>query len=287
MNVTSPIKEKKFQFSMIFPDRMNRLWTFLKDSNKVQYVINKTQILLSNLNKNSLKCCEFVTNNYYKAISYSYGHFLLKFSIYPNTLDNSSLVIHEVISQNENNSLLPNNFLEQSPKRFLEALQLYLKENPVFLYEYQSILLNCEIVKMLDYLINESDYSLDFFNQKNNAKSTSNNSQLHSPKKVGDKFIYKFGTSSSFNEMKYAIVTKIEQDLVKKQWYFSFDLYHSNEYAHPYCSVNFFILIIKENQIFLTFHHEFNESIEQSQLNLLAQTKKTFLSYLKKYFEGS
>ena len=140
---------------------------------------------------------------------------------------------------------------------------------------------------MLDYLINESDYSLDFFNQKNNAKSTSNNSQLHSPKKVGDKFIYKFGTSNSFNEMKYAIVTKIEQDLVKKQWYFSFDLYHSNEYIHPYCSVNFFILIIKENQIFLTFHHEFNESIEQSQLNLLAQTKKTFLSHLKKYFEGS
>ena len=290
MEGTSQIK---FQSSMIFSDRMNRIWTILKDNKKFTEMLVESQISkLLNLKTADIKCSELITNNYYKAISYTVNNFLLKLTIYPNTLDNSSLVIHELISSNQFDSSINQCTLEQIPKIFLEYLNVYLKENPVFLYEYQSILLNCEIIKIWDFLINESDFTLECIDNKINTKinnniniNTSHVSTKHTPKKEGDKFIYNFGSLEYNNTTKYAIVQKIEQDFVKKQWLFSFELYHTSDYSYPYCIVNFFLLIIKDNQLFLSFHHNFKEPIEQKQLNLLANEKKTYLNKIKKYFE--
>ena len=287
MEGTSQIK---FQSSMIFSDRMNRIWTILKDNKQFTEMLTKSQInMLLNSKTVDVKCSELITNNYYKAISYTFSNFLLKFTIYPNTLDNSSLVIHELISSNQFDSSINQSTLEQIPKTFLGYLNVYLKENPVFLYEYQSILLNCEIIKIWDFLVNESDFTLECIDNKIHTKINNNNmphvSTIHTPKKEGDKFIYNFGSLDHNNKTKYAIVQKIEQDFVKKQWSFSFELYHTPEYNYPYCIVNFFLLIIKDNQLFLSFHHNFKEPIEQKYLNLLAIEKKLYLNKIKKYFE--
>ena len=221
MEGTSQIK---FQSSMIFSDRMNRIWTILKDNKKFTEMLTKSQIsILLNSNTADTKCSELITNNYYKAISYTFSNCLLKFTIYPNTLDNSSLVIHELILSNPFDFSIDQSKLEQIPKLFLEYLNVYLKENPVFLYEYQSILLNCEIIKIWDFLVNESDFTSECIDNKINAKSNNNTSHIstkRTPKKEGDKFIYKFGSSEHYNKTKYAIVQKIEQDFVKKHIYF-------------------------------------------------------------------
>ena len=286
MEGTFPIQEKKFQSSMIFSDRMNRIWAILKERNKFMEILTKTDIFSSNSNKYNLICEELITNNYYKSISYVLGEILFKFSVYPNTLDNSSLVIFEIIYKSENISSFLENNKAPDPKLFLELLSLYLKQNPVFLYEYQSILLNCDINKLWYFLINESNDTLEFINNKINYKKICFHSLALLPKKEGDKFIYKFGTETGFYEEKIAIVNKIEQDFVKKQWSFSFNLYHTLDNNQLYCSVKFFVLIIKDSQIFLTFHHDFKEPIEQKQINILSQTKKSFLNTLKKHFES-
>ena len=286
MEGTFPVQEKKFQSSMIFSDRMNRIWEILKDRNKFMEILTKTDIPLPNSNKFNLICRELITNSYYKSISYVLGGILIKFSVYPNTLDNSSLVIYEIVYKNENMSSFLEDYKKPNLKLFLELLSLFLKQNPVFLYEYQSILLNCDINKLWYFLINESYYTLEYLNNKINSKKTCSQCLTLPSKKEGDKFIYKFGTETSFYKEKYAIIKKIEQDFIKRQWSFSFDLYHTPEYDHLYCNINFFLLIIKDNQIFLTFHHDFKEPIEQQQINILSQTKKSFLNTLKKYFES-
>ena len=43
----------------------------------------------------------------------------------------------------------------------------------------------------------------------------------------------------------------------------------------------FFLLITKENNIFLSYHHDFKSPIEQSELN----NKKKFLNDIKRLFE--
>ena len=65
--------------------------------NKFMEILIKSDIPLLNSNKFNLKLGELITNNYYKSISYVLGEILIKFSVYPNTLDNSSLVIYEII----------------------------------------------------------------------------------------------------------------------------------------------------------------------------------------------
>ena len=173
------------------------------------------------------------------------------------------------INEEENES-----FFEEIPKRFLEDLFNYLKNNPVFLYEYESIILNCDIVPIWNYIINETNFDQNFL--------ITNKKEYHSElKKVGDTFLYKLNE----NEFKIAKVTKIDRDFVKKQWTFLFNLYNSKDDDNVECEVSFFLLITKQNNIFLSYHHDFKTPIEQSELNNLAKDKKKFLNEIKNYFE--
>ena len=60
---------------------------------------------------------------------------------------------------------------------------------------------------------------------------------------IGDTFMYKIYE----NDVKYAKVTKIERDCVKKQWTFCFDLYNSKEDSNVECEVGFFRMYIKKS----------------------------------------
>ena len=87
------------------------------------------------------------------------------------------------------------------------------------------------------------------------------------------------------NDVKVAKVTKIERDCAKKQWTLCFDLFSSKEEGNVECEVSFFLLITKENNTFLSYHHDFKSPIEQSELNILAKKKKKFLNEIKTMFK--
>ena len=79
---------------------------------------------------------------------------------------------------------------------------MYLKNTSIFLYECESILLNCDIVPIWNYIINETNFEEVLAQSSNYIK------------KVGDTFMYKIYE----NDVKVAKVTKIERDCAKKQW---------------------------------------------------------------------
>ena len=56
---------------------------------------------------------------------------------------------------------------------------MYLKNTSIFLYEYESILLNCDIVPIWNYIINETNFEEVLAQSSNYIK------------KVGDTFMYK------------------------------------------------------------------------------------------------
>ena len=274
---------KKFKSSLVYPDYINRLWRLLKDKSKILEICTNIKLFDSNKEQqqsnsllNNISFLDIVSTNFYKSVSYVV-HLInnttlnFKFILYPNTSDNSTLLFLELSPDNveENES-----FFEEIPKRFLEDLFNYLKNNPVFLYEYESIILNCDIVPIWNYIINETNFDQNFL--------ITNKKEYHSElKKVGDTFLYKLNE----NEFKIAKVTKIDRDFVKKQWTFLFNLYNSKDDDNVECEVSFFLLITKQNNIFLSYHHDFKTPIEQSELNNLAKDKKKFLNEIKNYFE--
>ena len=274
---------KKFKSSLVYPDYINRLWRLLKDKSKILEICTNIKLFDSNKEQqqsnsllNNISFLDIVSTNFYKSVSYVV-HLInnttlnFKFILYPNTSDNSTLLFLELSPyyEEENES-----FFEEIPKRFLEDLFNYLKNNPVFLYEYESIILNCDIVPIWNYIINETNFDQNFL--------ITNKKEYHSElKKVGDTFLYKLNE----NEFKIAKVTKIDRDFVKKQWTFLFNLYNSKDDDTVECEVSFFLLITKQNNIFLSYHHDFKTPIEQSELNNLAKDKKKFLNEIKNYFE--
>ena len=274
---------KKFKSSLVYPDYINRLWRLLKDKSKILEICTNIKLFDSNKEQqqsnsllNNISFLDIVSTNFYKSVSYVV-HLInnttlnFQFILYPNTSDNSTLLFLELSPyyEEENES-----FFEEIPKRFLEDLFNYLKNNPVFLYEYESIILNCDIVPIWNYIINETNFDQNFL--------ITNKKEYHSElKKVGDTFLYKLNE----NEFKIAKVTKIDRDFVKKQWTFLFNLYNSKNDDNVECEVSFFLLITKQNNIFLSYHHDFKTPIEQSELNNLAKDKKKFLNEIKNYFE--
>ena len=275
---------KKFKSSLVYPDYINRLWRLLKDKSKILEICVDIKLLNSDSqnpqNNNSLlnniSCFDIVSTNFYKSVSYlilqnNNTTLNFKFILYPNTSDNSTLLFLELSSFYEEQN---ETFLSEIPKLFLEDLSNYLKNNPVFLYEYESIILNCDIVPIWNYIINETNFDQNFL-------ITNKKEYHHDLKKVGDTFMYKLNE----NEVKVAKVTKIDRDFVKKQWTFLFDLYNSKDDDNVECEVSFFLLITKQNNIFLSYHHDFKTPIEQSELNNLAKDKKKFLNEIKNYFE--
>ena len=274
---------KKFKSSLVYPDYINRLWRLLKDKSKILEICTNIKLFDSNKEQqqsnsllNNISFLDIVSTNFYKSVSYVV-HLInnttlnFKFILYPNTSDNSTLLFLELSPYNEEEN---ESFFEEIPKRFLEDLFNYLKNNPVFLYEYESIILNCDIVPIWNYIINETNFDQNFL--------ITNKKEYHSElKKVGDTFLYKLNE----NEFKIAKVTKIDRDFVKKQWTFLFNLYNSKDDDNVECEVSFFLLITKQNNIFLSYHHDFKTPIEQSELNNLAKDKKKFLNEIKNYFE--
>ena len=236
---------KKFESSLVFPDQINRLWRLLRDKSKLLYICCSINLISNDLS--NISCLELISSNFYKSVSYlilllNNTTINFKFILYPNTSDNSTLLFLELSTFYEEK----NENLKEIPSEFLKSLSTYLKNTSMFLYEYESILLNCDIVPIWNYIINESNF--DEVTVQSNKKM------------IGDIFMYKIYE----NDVKYAKVTKIERDCVKKQWTFCFDLYNSKEDSNVECEVGFFLLITKENNIFLSYHHDFKSPIEQS-----------------------
>lgn len=274
----------KYESSLVFPDYINRIWKLLKEKTKIIEICLLIKLIITDNPKNSnnsllnnISCIELETKTFNKSVTYvlilnNNTTINIKFLLYPNTSDNSTLIILELTTFYEEQN---ENYFSKIPKLFLNELINFLKTNPVFLYEYESIILNCDIVPIWDFIINETNYDQNF-------TETNKKVIMHKDlKKKGDIFMYKLNE----NEIKIAKVTKIERDFVKKQWIFMFDLFNTKDDINAECEVGIFLLITKENNIFLSYNHDFKTPIEQSELNVLAKNKKNFLNEIKNYFE--
>lgn len=274
----------KYESSLVFPDYINRIWKLLKEKAKIIEICIRIRLIIADNQKksnhyllNNISCLELETKTFNKSVTYvlilnNNTTVNIKFLLYPNTSDNSTLIILELTTFYEEQN---ENYFSQIPKMFLNELTIYLKKNPVFLYEYESIILNCDIVPIWDFFINETNFEQNFTDT--NKKVIKHNDL----KKLGGEFIYKLNE----NEIKIAKVTKIERDFLKKQWTFMFDLFNTKDDINAQCEVGIFLLITKENNIFLSYNHDFKIPIEQSELNVLAKNKKHFLNEIKNYFE--
>lgn len=274
----------KYESSLVFPDYINRIWKLLKEKTKIMEICIRIRLIITDNQKkpnnyllNNISCLELETKTFNKSVTYvlilnNNTTVNIKFLLYPNTSDNSTLIILELTTFYEEQN---ENYFSQIPKLFLNELIIYLKKNPVFLYEYESIILNCDIVPIWDFFINETNFEQNFADA--NKKEITHKDL----KKLGGEFIYKLNE----NEIKIAKVTKIERDFLKKQWTFMFDLFNTKDDINAQCEVGIFLLITKENNIFLSYNHDFKMPIEQSELNVLAKNKKHFLNEIKNYFE--
>lgn len=285
-NKSIGMDKTKLEASHVFMYNVNRIWTILKNQQKVNQLLKQEMLKASatktksnhdsstsnnqgqsNLSQNqseivniSLTIHEMITNSFFKQITFFMKDNLLKtalqlkFVLYPNTLDNSTLTILEISlakEEDSNTSILPN---DNYAIEFLELFDNYLKVSPECLNEYQSILINSSCKYVLECLLNQRQMRVI----ANCFKPNYPNKKLK--------------------------MTKCEKEQGRNQWFIIFELF-SKESESILTQIKFNLLMINDNCTFLTFNHDFWSSIEQQQLNSLAQNKKEFLFELKKRCE--
>lgn len=277
------IKTKRVESSLVLLDCINRIWPILKDNTKVDEISNSINYSLkiaqffqmdqTNQSPIQLTCKDLITNNFFKSISYLI-EFLdikttFKFMLYPNTLDNTTLLLLE-IEYEYKDRIEVNSFYKDISVAFLEDLSKYLRVNTAFLNEYQSILINCNLAKTWNFVVGNKH--LDSVSPNEPVKL------FDKVEKIGDKFIY-----TMQREIKYGKLTICNRDNGKK-WTFAYEVY-DKDYAVLYCQISFFFLYINENMVFIAYNHDFKEPIDQISLNATSQRKKDFLNDIKKYLE--
>lgn len=284
MDKTIPLfaKSKKVESSLVLLDCINRIWTILKEktkvhdmTNSINYCLKVTQLYQMNMIGQSsieLTSKDLITNNFYKSISYIVECLniktIFKFMLYPNTLDNTTLVLLEM-EYEDKDTFEVDDFYKDISIEYLEALSIFLRGNAAFLYEYQSILINCNLAKIWKYIVN---------NKHLGSVSPSGIKLCDEIDQTGDKFTYIIQ-----NEVQYGKLNKCDRDNGKK-WTFAFEVY-DKEYTQMLCLISFFFLYINENMVFIAYNHDFNKPIDQISLNEISKRKKDFLNDIKKYME--
>lgn len=272
------------EINSVFPDSISRVWKFVKNDSHLLEVLVKVELLktaskfLPAMNNKDdqqsfkLVCMEEINGNEYRQIMYSLVltntyNLNFKFVLYPITLTESTLVLLEI----SNNVIENAQILKESAKSILAEIKTYLKKYPIYISECESVVINCSAEKIWDYITSETRHD----------KFVAKSPRERNPKKVGDVFRYYWDNK----EVGYAEIKKLDKETDKKQMNFSLIL-HNKDSSSVICEIKFVFLVLKDDCVFLSYHHDFKRQVKQRELSQLTKTKKTFLKAIKNYFSN-
>lgn len=278
----------KFEASYVFSDTINRIDNILTDIQKIKLINSKTQIpfifthrpvpieynfTLTNLiglEHHKRVTWELTTQFFPIKIEYN-------FALTWNTLDNSTLLVFEIVIVNseiissEINSKVKSGCFAACVD-VINSIDELLQENKENIYEYESDIIKAPRQKIWDYFTHFDKFSKELCRvTKFEGDST----------KVGN--VVSFWIEGEQDEKQIKIL-EISNNPNKKKWKYSF-----MPLGGPFKEQVIKTLFVKvsENETFLSIFHEFTDFIGKEEIMKLEKKKKFIFNYIRNKLENN
>jgi hypothetical protein len=225
---------------------------------------------------------QVIDNNYYKKLTFYANEvkpfntlYTLNFHFYNNTIENSTLFVHEMIFDDElGMSLLGKNHDNREKIEMCQEIDRILKKKIDELYQYESIIINNKISRVWEEI---SDW----------------NSLINLTPLIGD--------SVNYEGNKYEIGTIVNISDSIKNTYFILRLIKCEKFSNfqksiifecfnaypksPKQELHFEFIYCNENTTFVSFKHIFLEPVKYKHIKSISKNKIHILNEIKKKIE--
>ena len=280
---------KKFEASYVFPDTIDRLNNILIEIENIKLIHNKTQLasLISNYNSEEIAFTFTLTNvlniEQHKKITWEVSSSLTpvklnyNFTMTWNTLDNSSLLVFELIVYNS--ECLAKEIYNKAKiecknacVNVINSIEELLQKNKELIYEYESDIIKAPREKVWNYVTNLEEMGKDLMKiVKFEGDSTI----------VGNVVSFWLEGDQVAKEFK---ILEIKKNPNKKKW-----KYCIMPLGGPFKEqqISMIFVEVTPNESFLSFFHEFSEHITKEELLKLKEKKKMLFSHIRNKLEVS
>ena len=273
---------KKYEASYLISDSIDRI-DFIMTFKNFEQITNQTSLKIAFTNKPILSPLffqfdEYTSLDYLKAFTFTIKNFELPFDLKinllfkTNTIDNTTLFTITLFL--ENLRLKQNNDIKKIIKgcknlcvEYIEFLELLLKKSNLFLYHYDSIIINCSKDKLYEFLFN-----FELMKKLHNTSIPN----IKKEEIVEGKIL-----ELKINDLQKTILIKfgkLKIDKSKKKN--EIHIFPLNDDLSSQ-EIIFTIISLSEEKTFFSITHNFNENVNFSQIKKVEKKKKYMFQIIK------
>ena len=279
----------KYEASYVYNDSIFRVYNTLSTIENIKLLINKTLLPFLFTTKPipiefTYTKGEFISLDYSKKVTWYLSSseinikITITFSLISNTIENTTLLILELIISNheDNTAQMKTKIISGCKKICLEMIdniETLLQNNTDNIYHYDSNIIDASIEQVWNYVTR-----FEFFKSKKEIKINITGN----PECVGSIITYQVEGVKGSNLVIQSKVAFVNKEDNKQKWKYKLIQIDNNV---PIQELSYVFLKLEDNKTFIGIYNVFSEHVDNTMLNESAHKKKRFLMMMEEVFK--
>ena len=279
----------KYEATYVYNDSIFRVYNTLSTIENIKLLINKTLLPFLFTTKPipiefTYTKSEFISLDYSKKVTWYLSSseinikITITFSLISNTIENTTLLILELIISNheDNTAQMKTKIISGCKKICLEMIdniETLLQNNTENIYHYDSNIIDASIEQVWNYVTR-----FEFFKSKKEIKINITGN----PECVGSTITYQVEGIEGSNLVIQSKVAFVSKEVNKQKWKYKLIQIDNNV---PVQELSYVFLKLEDNKTFIGIYNVFSEHVDNTMLNESAHKKKRFLMMMEEVFK--
>ena len=279
----------KYEATYVYNDSIFRVYNTLSTIENIKLLINKTLLPFLFTTKPipiefTYTKGEFISLDYSKKVTWYLSSseinikITITFSLISNTIENTTLLILELIISNheDNTAQMKTKIISGCKKICLEMIdniETLLQNNTENIYHYDSNIIDASIEQVWNYVTR-----FEFFKSKKEIKINITGN----PECVGSTITYQVEGVEGSNLVIQSKVAFVNKEVNKQKWKYKLIQIDNNV---PVQELSYVLLKLEDNKTFIGIYNVFSEHVDNTMLNESAHKKKRFLMMMEEVFK--
>ena len=279
----------KYEATYVYNDSIFRVYNTLSTIENIKLLINKTLLPFLFTTKPipiefTYTKGEFISLDYSKKVTWYLSSseinikITITFSLISNTIENTTLLILELIISNheDNTAQMKTKIISGCKKICLEMIdniETLLQNNTDNIYHYDSNIIDASIEQVWNYVTR-----FEFFKSKKEIKINITGN----PECVGSIITYQVEGVKGSNLVIQSKVAFVNKEDNKQKWKYKLIQIDNNV---PIQELSYVFLKLEDNKTFIGIYNVFSEHVDNTMLNESAHKKKRFLMMMEEVFK--
>ena len=279
----------KYEATYVYNDSIFRVYNTLSTIENIKLLINKTLLPFLFTTKPipiefTYTKGEFISLDYSKKVTWYLSSseinikITITFSLISNTIENTTLLILELIISNheDNTAQMKTKIISGCKKICLEMIdniETLLQNNTENIYHYDSNIIDASIEQVWNYVTR-----FEFFKSKKEIKINITGN----PECVGSIITYQVEGVKGSNLVIQSKVAFVNKEDNKQKWKYKLIQIDNNV---PIQELSYVFLKLEDNKTFIGIYNVFSEHVDNTMLNESAHKKKRFLMMMEEVFK--